>query len=69
MTVMAFIKQFNDAKFSDVGRSAETISEYVVYLATINSDLPVGSKRTESDIAVKLLSGFDLGLTPSPTSA
>jgi len=59
MTVMALIKQFNDAKFSDVGMSAETISEYVVYLATINADLPVGSKRTESDIAVKLPSGYD----------
>jgi len=59
VTVMALIKQFNDAKFSDVGRSAETISDYVVYLATINADLPVGSKRTESEIAVKLLSGFD----------
>jgi len=59
LTVMELNRQFNNSTFSDVGMSAETISEYIVYLANINAELPVGSKKTESEIAVKLLSCFD----------
>jgi len=47
LAVMELNKQFNDSTFSDVGKSAETISEYVVYLASINADLPMGSVQED----------------------
>ena len=67
LAVTELNRQFNNSTFSDVGKSAKTVSEYVVYLASINADLPVGSKKTESEIAVKLLlcfddPGYDLGV-------
>jgi len=67
LTIMTMDKEWNDAGFRSVGLSINTINDMLVYLANLNGARPTASKKTESEIVVKLLSCFDpstnLGMT------
>jgi len=59
LTIMAMDKEWNDAGFKSVGLSINTINDMLVYLANLNGARPTASKKTESEIVVKLLSCFE----------
>ena len=59
LTIMTMDKEWNDAGFRSVGLSINTINDMLVYLANLNGARPTASKKTESEIVVKLLSCFD----------
>jgi len=56
LTIMAMDKEWNNAGFKSVGLSINTINDMLVYLANLNGARPTASKKTESEIVVKLLS-------------